>query len=408
MVEKSKRRRPATARRAVAFTAIAALVTAAGCGSSDSDGGQPASAGGSDGPALSVGLAIGQTGYLAAVDTPFGQGVELAVDELNKAGGLLGQKVKITKVDMASNAAQATTLTNKLINQDKVGVLVGGYTSAATAAIAPIAAGRKVPIVAASVPPEDPTWVISTLQPVTKTDAVAVEYLQGKLKASKIAVLYSQTPYGQTAAKAMKEVASNGGLEVVASLGVDTGATDLSPQLSKARSAGADAVVDVLTGPVHIVEAKSAATLGLKIPLVMGTDDLNTFKKATEAYPNTAFTAIGVQQYPNNLDPGIKAADEEFLGVLEAKHGTSVSNVADAARGWDAMMILAEAVKNAKATTGEELRAALEQVKHTGTSSQYAYTADDHSGQLDTPNPLAIMQFKGGAEPEIMYQPEAG
>jgi branched-chain amino acid transport system substrate-binding protein len=403
MVVKSKRRhRPAIA------AAVVALAAAAGCGSEEpSTGGQSASKGGADVPALSIGMAIGQTGYLAAVDTPFGAGVELAVDELNKGGGLLGQKIKVTKVDMASNAAQATTLTNKLINQDKVGVLVVGYTSAATAAIAPIASGRKVPIVAASVPPEDPTWVISTLQPNTKTNGVAVEYL-AKQGTKKIAVLFSQTPYGQLAAKAMKEVATKGGLEVVSSLGVDTGATDLSPQLSKAKAAGAEAVVDVLTGPVHIVEAKSAATLGLKLPLVMGTDDLNTFKKATEAYPNTAFTAIGVQQYPNNSDQGIKAADEKFLEVFKAKHGDSIPNVADAARGYDAMNILAEAVKASKATTGEELRAALEQVKYTGTSSQYAYSAEDHSGQQTTPNPLAIMQFKGGAEPEIVYQPAAG
>jgi len=397
------------ARRAVVVTALAALLAAAGCGSSESGGASSGSAkaSGSSASPLSIGMAIGQTGYLAAVDTPFGQGVELAVDELNQSGGLLGQKIKITKVDMASNAAQATTLTNRLINQDRVGVLVVGYTSAATAAIAPIAAGRKVPIVAASVPPEDPTWVISTLQPVTKTDAVAVDYLAGKLKVSKIAVLYSQTPYGQTAAKAMKEVAGKGGLQVVSSLGVDTGATDLSPQLSKAKSAGAEAVVDVLTGPVHIVEAKSAATLGLKIPLVMGTDDLNTFKKATDAYPETYFTAIGVQQYPNNLDPEIKAADEKFLDVFKAKYGDGVSNVADAARGWDAMMILAEAVKASKATTGEALRAALEAVTHTGTSSRYAYSASDHSGQLSTPNPLAIMRFQG-ADAQIVYQPEAG
>jgi ABC-type branched-subunit amino acid transport system substrate-binding protein len=158
---------------------------------------------------------------------------------------------------------------------------------------------------------------------------------------------------------------------------------------------------------VHIVEAKSAATLGLKIPLVMGTDALDTFSKATEAYPNTYFTAIGVQQYPNNQDPGIKAADEQFLAVFKEKYGTSVPNVADAARGWDATMILAEAVKASKATTGDALRSALEQVKYTGTSSQYAYTAADHSGQLSTPNPLAIMQFKG-SEAGIVYQPEAG
>ena len=400
-------KRSALTRVLAVGTAVAALATATACGSSDDASPGSAAAGGADVPALKIGLAIGQTGYLAAVDTPFGQGVELAVEELNRQGGLLGKKIELTKVDMASNAAQATTLTNKLINQDRVGVLVVGYTSAATAAIAPIAAGRKVPIVAASVPPEDPTWVISTLQPVTKTDEVAVEYLAEQMNVSKIAVLFSQTPYGQTAAKAMKEVASKGGLEVVASLGVDTGATDLSPQLSKARSAGAEAIVDVLTGPVHIVEAKSAATLGLKIPLVMGTDDINTFKKATDAYPNTYFTAIGVQQYPHNQDPGIREADKKFLDVFNRKYGNKVSNVADAARGWDAMMILAEAVKNAKATTGEELRAALERVKYTGTSSRYEYTPDDHSGQLSTPNPLAIMQFKGD-KAEIVYQPEAG
>lgn len=397
-------------RRAVAMAAMAAMLITVGCGSesSSSSSGGGAKEGGADADPLTIGMAIGQTGYLAAVDTPFGQGVELAVEEINKGGGLLGQDIKLTKVDMASNAAQATTLTNKLINQDRVGVLVGGYTSAATAAIAPIAGTRKVPIVAASVPPEDPTWVISTLQPSTKTNAVAVEFLAKEQGIKKIAVLFSQTPYGQKAAETMEAVATKGGLEVVASLGVDTGATDLTPQLSKAESAGAEAVIDVLTGPVHIVEAKGAATLGLKIPLVMGTDDLNTFTKATEAYPNTYFTAIGVQQYPNNLDPGIKSADEAFLKVFDAKYGDTVPNVADAARGFDAMMILAEAVKASKATTGEPLRAALEQVKYTGTSSQYAYTAEDHSGQLSTPNPLAIMQFKGGAEPEIVFQPAAG
>jgi branched-chain amino acid transport system substrate-binding protein len=390
--------RPSTARLAAILAATAAVLVLAGCGSGHSTT--------SKGSGLSIGMAVGQTGYLAALDTPFGQGVNLAVDTLNKDGGLLGKKIKITTVDMASNATQATTLVNKLINRNHVGVLLLGYTSAATAAVAPIAAARKVPIVAASVPPKDPKWVVSTLQPVTKTDTVAVQFLHRKLKVSKIAVLYSQTPYGQTAAAAMKDVASKDGLKVVSSLGVDNGATDLTPQLSKAKSAGAEAVIDVLAGPVHIVEAKSAATIGLKIPLVMGTDNVDTFKKATAAYRNTYFTASGVQQYPNNQDPQIKAADEKFLEVLKARYGTSVSDQADAGRGWDAMMILAEAVKASKATTGEALRAALESVKHTGTASQYAYTASDHSGQVSTPNPLAIMQFRG-SDASVVFQPDA-
>ncbi len=370
----------------------------AGCG------GPSSSSTSGDGGTIHIGLAVGKTGYLAAVDTPFGNGVNLAADYLNKNGGMGGKKIEVTTLDMQSNAAKAVPVTNQLLNQYKVGVIIGGSTSAATAADAPIIAPRKVPMIAASVLPPNSNWVFSTLQPVAKTNAIDLEFAKS-LNATKIAVLYSQTPYGQSAAAAMGAAAKTAGLTVVASEAVEVNATDLTPQLSKAKAAGAQAIIDVLSGPVHIVEAKGATTLNLNIPIIMGTDEVATFEPASQAYPQCYITAIAPQVYPKNSDDGIRAANEKFLPIYQAAYGDE-PGIASAARGWDSVMILAEAVQASGATTGDKLREALENVSYTGTMSVYKFASGDLTGQVSTPNPLGIVKENGG-KLEVVYTPSA-
>lgn len=373
-------------------TLVGAVLTACGSSSSGSTGGDE----------VHIGLAIGKTGYLAAVDTPFGKGVKLAADYLNKRGGIDGKKVVVTTRDMQSNAAKAVPVTNELINQDRVGVILGGSTSAATAADAPIIAPKKVPMIAASVLPEQDDWQFSTLQPVSKTDEIGLAFAKS-LKVTKVAVLYSQTPYGQSAAKSMSDAAKADGVQVVASEAVEVSATDVTAQLSKAKSAGAEAIIDVLSGPVHIVEAKGAATLNLDIPLIMGTDEVATFIPAAKAYPKTYITGIAPQVYPKNTDPKIKAANARFLPIYQKAYGDK-PGIATAARGWDSVMILAQAVKASGATTGDKLRQALEKVSYTGTMSAYEYSPDDHTGQANTGNPLGIIKYQNGKF-QVVYTP---
>jgi branched-chain amino acid transport system substrate-binding protein len=368
----------------------------AACGSSDSG------SSGTGGGTVKIGLAIGKTGYLAAVDTPFGNGVQLAADYLNKNGGMGGKKVDVVALDMQSNAAKAVPVTNQLINQQRVGVIIGGSTSAATAADAPIIEPRKVPMIAASVLPAGSKWVFSTLQPVSKTNQIDLDFAKS-LKATKVAVLYSQTPYGQSAAASMGDAAKAAGLTVVASEAVETNATDVTPQLSKAKAAGAQAIIDVLSGPVHIVEAKGAATLNLTVPLIMGTDEVATFEPAAQAYPASYITGIAPQVYPKNTDPQIKAANEKFLPIYQAAYGDK-PGIASAGRGWDSVMILAEAVKASGATTGDKLRDALAQVTYTGTMSAYKFSDDDLTGQVGTPNPLGIVKENAG-KLDVVYTP---
>lgn len=386
-------------RRAASTVGTAVLVGAvlAACGSS---GGSSGSASSNKDP-IKVGVMVGQTGYLAAVDVPFSQGVKLAADDINKHGGVDGHKVQLTVLDMKSNAAEAVTVANQLLNQNQVGVILGGSTSAATAAAAPIAGRRSVPILAASVLPDDPTWTYSTLQPVTKSNAAGLGFAAKNLHATKIAVLFGETPYGQSAAEAMKEQAQSQGIQVTSSQGIQTGATDITTQLQQAKASGAQAILDVLTGPVHIVEAKDAAGMNLGLPLIMGTDTPPTFAQATAAYPQTYSTATAPQVYPQNTDPKIKAANKTFTSVMKA-NGKTTDDPGDVGRGWDTMHILAAGVHSSGAVTGEKLRGALEKVSYAGTSSEYEYTAKDHTGQKSVPNPLTVAQFKSDSV-EVVY-----
>jgi branched-chain amino acid transport system substrate-binding protein len=393
-------------RRAVGSARLAGLalgaLALAGCGSAAAPSGHGGSSTAPKTP-IKIGMAVGLTGYLSGTDTPFSEGARLAVDWLNQHGGIAGHPVQLYVRDMASNAASGVTVTNQLLNQNGVDVLVNGSTSAATAAEAPIASARQVPIIAASVLPSKPAWVFSTLQPVTKSDQAALGFVQKDLHAHTIAVLYSETPYGQQASALMGQVAQSYGLRVVSSQGVPTDATDVTPELQQARAAGAQAIVDVLTGPVHIVEAKDAASLGLTVPLVMGQDSRQTLRQAAAAYPQTYFVALAAQAYPHNADPAIRQANATFAPLYQKAYG-SQPGYANAARGWDSIQILAAAVRASGAVSGQALRDALEHVSYAGCDSEYRFTPADHTGQAAVPNPMTVAQYQGDSL-RIVYTP---
>lgn len=350
---------------------------------------------------IQLGVAVGLTGYLASDDVPFSDGVKLAADSLNAKGGIDGHKVDVTVENMDSSAATGVTVVTQMIDQDHIDVLIGGSVSAATAAYAPLLTRAQVPMVAASVLPTDDQWQFSTLQPTSETNVDDLGFVKSKLHLTKVAVIYSETPYGEGAAAKMEAEAKSLGLSVVSSQGALTDATDLTPQLQAIESSGAQAIVDVLTGPVHIVEAKDAANLGMRIPVIMGQDTRSIFKQSTAAYPDVYWTALGAQVYPANTNTQVKAANAAFVPIYKKAYG-STPGEANAARGWDSVQIIAKAVTASKAITGVKLDDALEHVSYAGTETQYDYTPADHTGQLAVANPLGIGHIVGN-KIEIVY-----
>ncbi len=345
-------------------------------------------------PPIEVGMAVSLTGFLASNDAAFIDGVKLAVKVANEAGGIDGHEVHLHILDNASNATTGVTAINQLLNQFNVSVLINGLSSAQNGAAEPIVERAKVPMLVYSDLPPNPTWAFFANTPHNKHVDIQLAFVKDRLHAKTIAIIYSQTPFGQLGAQQMAAGAQQLGLNVLSSSGVEGSTTDLTPLMSKVKDSNPDAIIDVVTGSTHIVETKAATTVGLKVPIVMTGDDLGIMQQSTMAYPNVYFSATAPQAYPNVPNPRIKAKIAGFLVSYKAA-GLDPGNLLGAAYGWDAVTILAQAVKASGATGGDALRAALEKVSIDGTNSAYHYTADDHSGQKNVPNPLQIGKLQG-------------
>ncbi len=159
-----------------------------------------------------------------------------------------------------------------------------------------------------------------------------------------------------------------------------------------------------MTGPAHILEAKAAATVGLKSALVMGLDDTPTFQQAAAAYPNAYLSAIPVQVYPDIMDGPTKVAVGAFLDEYK-KAGLDLAGVQAAASGWDAAHMLAAAVQKSNSTSGEKIRDALETLDYQGAVTHWRFSAKDHTGQ-EMSEALQTAKFDNGTM-KVVFRSEA-
>src|SRR5262249_30977175 len=162
---------------------------------------------------------------------------------VNKAGGVNGKKLNIRVLDNASNATTGVTVTNQLINQFGVTVMINGASSAQSLAIHPIVAEAKVPFLTLSQLPPERTWGFTAITAFPKVLDQELKFSSEHLKVKKIGVLYNQTPAAQTATKQLQELAPKFGMTVVTTQGVEVTATDLTPAMSAFKDAGVEAVL---------------------------------------------------------------------------------------------------------------------------------------------------------------------
>lgn len=329
---------------------------------------------------IEVGTVAALTGYLANYDGEFINGLKLGVKVANERGGADGHPINLRIVDGASNATNGVTVTNQLLNQYNVSIMLNGASSATSVAVHPLNSEAKVPMIILSQLPPEHKWAFLSTTAFSRVMQLELQFVTEHLKAKRIGIIYNQTPAAQSATKQLTELAPKWGLQVVSTQGVEVTATDFTPQMAAFKEANPDAILDFMTGPAHILEAKAAATVGLKAALVMGLDDTPTFRQASAAYPNAYLSAIPVQVYPDIEDPELKASVGAFIEEHK-KAGLDPAGVQAAASGWDAVFMMVAAVKKAGATAGEPLRAALETLEYNGAVTKWRFSPTDHSGQ---------------------------
>jgi len=354
--------------------------------------------------AIEVGTVAALTGYLAGYDAHFISGLKLAVSRINATGGADGHAINLRVLDGASSATTGTTATNQLLNQYNVVAMLNGASSATSAAIQPLLAEAKVPMIILSQLPPDPKWAFLSTTAFSRVMELELQFTTKFLKAKRIGIIYNMTPAAQSATKLLSELAPQRGLQVALTQGVETTATDFTPQLSAFKDGNVDAILDFMTGPAHILEAKAAVTVGLKAPLVMGLDDTPTFLQASAAYPNCYLSAIPVQVYPDIVEATMKAAAGAFLEEYK-KAGLDPAGVQAAASGWDAPHMLSAAIKKAGSIKGDAIRDALETLDYQGAVTHWRFTSTDHTGQAKS-EALQTAKIENGAM-KVVFRSEA-
>jgi branched-chain amino acid transport system substrate-binding protein len=312
---------------------------------------------------IKVGLLAPLTGFAAADGASVKNSVELAVEKVNQAGGLLGKKVELVTYDDRADAKEAVALAQKLIQQDKVAGLVAGSYSMPTRAVAPLFQDEGLPLVAAyAIHPDvtkagDFNFRNGFLGAVEGRAAAytAVELL----KAKKIALLTSDNDFGRTLAEGFNEYLAKfakGKAEVVAALTYPMSEKDFKPYLSKIKEVKPDVIFSsgyyFQTGPV----LKQARELGMSTQIIgeEGADSPKTLEIAGDA-------AEGFVIVTNLNRDDKRPFVQEFLKDYEARFKIQPDMVG--ASAYDAFMILCDGIKRAKSSDGKAVRDAIAATK---------------------------------------------
>ncbi|RHW36196.1 ethanolamine utilization protein EutJ [Lysinibacillus yapensis] len=316
---------------------------------------------------IKIGANLELSGPVASYGSSIGDGAELAVEEINAAGGIDGKQVELVKVDNKSDNAEATNAAIKLATQDKVTAMIAPATSGNVIATAQIANQNKIPTVTASGTAPNVTenadgtindYVFRTCFIDPFQGVVAANFATSELGAKNVAIYADNaSDYAKGLAASFKEqIEANGGT-VVAEEAYVADDTDFKSTLTRIKSANPDFVfIPGYYEEVGLI-VKQARELGIEAPL-MGADgwDSPTLVElaGAEALNNTFITNHYSSQDPDETIQG-------FVDAFEAKFSEAPN--AFHALGYDTVYYLKDAIERAGSTDGEAIQKALAETK---------------------------------------------
>ena len=217
-----------------------------------------------------IGAFLSATGPAAFLGDPELKTLELYVDRLNAAGGVLGRKLQLVAYDDAGDAEKARTFAKRLLEQDKVDIIVGGSTTGTTMAAVPMVEAAGMPFIslAGAVVIVEPVkkWVFKT----PHTDRMACEKIFADMKArnmTKVALIAGTGGFDKSMRAECLKVVGSYGVEVVADETYGANDTDMTTQLTKIKGSNAQAVLNAGFGQGPAIVTRNFRQVGLTLPL---------------------------------------------------------------------------------------------------------------------------------------------
>ena len=373
----------------VAGWVVPALI---GCDKGDDDGGSATGGNGDAADVIKIGHYASLTGDTATFGTSADEGIRLAEDEINAAGGVLGKPVKVITEDDRSLSTEARTAVSSLLNRHKVVALLGEIASSRSIAAAPLAQKAQVPMLSPG----------STNPKVTEAGdyvfrACFIDPFQGEaiarfgmenLKHKNFAILYANdSDYSVGLRKYITDAVNAAGGKIVAEESyAEKSDKDFKSQLTKLKAAKPDA----LFVPGYYTQAgliaRQARELGLNVPMIGG-----------DGWDSPVLVASGGDAIEGNYFTNHYAPDEQrpevqrFVDAYKKKFKGKTPD-AMAVLGYDAMKLMADAIKRAGGTDGKAIRDALANTKDfPGVAGSITINE-----QRNADKPIVVVQVKDG------------
>ena len=313
---------------------------------------------------IKIGLVTALSGQSARAGEALTRGLQIAIDELNAAGGVLGRKFELLRRDDEATPAKGVLAARELVFKEKVAVLFGGLDTPVSIAIVPIMNEAKVPFMgpwAAGTPitknGANPNFVFRVSAVDEIVDKAMLQYAQKNFNAKKPGMILINNPWGESNEKGLKAALEAKGMVPAGIEKFEGNDIDVVPQLTRLKSAGADTLFLVgNVGPSAQV-VKSLDRMGWKVPIVSHWGPAGG--RFTELAGPSAPSVHFVQTYSffgKQSPVGTKVLKMLMAKYPDIKGPGDVTPAVGVANAYDAMHLVALAIRNADSTDGAKVR----------------------------------------------------
>jgi len=331
-------------------------------------------------PPIVIGVSTGQTGAVAVAAEWELWGVNLAIEEINAAGGLLGRKVELLVMDNKCNPSEAVNVANKLV-EAKVVAIEGAHCSSAHLASMKIIADAKIPMVTGIASNPQITALAGPGRNeysfrISPSDAAMMQalgtYLGEKKVFKNVAIIGEDTDFGRGGADAFKAVAEKAGVTIVSTDFHPQNTPDFTSILTRIQQRRPDAIATFQVGGDSINFLRQAMQLGVRIPYTGRIELGGRNQPIIEA--GGMEKSISAWTYNATIDTPTNKA---FVEKIKAKHNSEP--YLQTWGGYDAIRVIAQAIKEANSTEGPKIKDAIKNMRFTNVMGKVVTFDDNNS-----------------------------
>ncbi len=312
------------------------------------------------------------TGRAAAYGQLQKLAVQMALEDINKAGGINGAPLEIIREDSPFDPKQAVSLVNKVVEQDKALMIFGPFSSGEFEVAAPLANQLQVPLInsvtgKAGIPAANRPWVFKSAMTEDKMLAVGVDALKKRYPDVKRVLIVGDVKeaVNESIVKTVfPKLLKDAGFEVIDTLGFESGTTDFSPIITKIKEIKPDAIAYSSIGAEFLAFGKEIERQGVRIPGVTGTQAwAGPFIKQLGSAVD-GWIVIGTLD-KDDPDPAVKAWVARFDALKQADSGIAAKDTPTTLEIhiYDTMMAVADIMRKANVTADMPLQEARTKIR---------------------------------------------